>query len=298
MRRLAHVAVALHLAARTAALLVVGVGTATASAAKRAGPFDNQDAFFSAPPIYYGIFDGVSQCPDSRAFAQTLAKTAFEELAKTEIDSDSWSEAAQLALSKGAEEAFEYSGCSTACLMRLELDGDTPRAGCYVLGDCGVMVIRQDDEEDGEEEEEAAALVVAGCTDAKFHENGAPYQLGGRSWLTDEVDDGEEFEIEISAGDTLIAFTDGLVNNLEQGEIAEIVNECEGQEAEELAKALVERAKDVQTVDDDVTVVAIRLGEGKGSSGAGSFEAVVTHDGYSAPARRKGGNPFAAFYKK
>ena len=120
-------AIVLTIAARAAALSIAGVGSATAS---KNLPFENKDAFFTSPPRYYGVFDGVSQCDDSRAYAQTLAKTSMNELASIDqsIAKITFEEAAQGALTKAAKEAFKYSGCSTACLLKLDLESASPTA--------------------------------------------------------------------------------------------------------------------------------------------------------------------------
>ena len=266
-------AIILTIAARAAALSIAGVGSATAS---KNLPFENKDAFFTSPPRYYGVFDGVSQCDDSRAYAQTLAKTSMNELASIDqsIAKITFEEAAQGALTKAAKEAFKYSGCSTACLLKLDLESASPTASIYNLGDCGVMVVRKD--------EESNALTVAECTEALFHDNGAPYQLGGRQWQTDDPSDGEAFTFDLQAGDTLLAFTDGLGNNVQQPEIAQIVTQMSSAGCEELAKALVDRARQIRKVDDDVSVVAVRVGAGSGMSG--SFEAEVSgSDAFELP---------------
>ena len=103
---------------------------------------------------------------------------------------------------------------------------------------------------------------VADMTDVKMHSNGAPYQLGGKGWQTDRAEDGDSFVLDLAAGDTLLAFSDGLGNNIQLPEIAQIVGECARQPADELAKTLVDRARRARLVDDDVTVVAVRLGSG------------------------------------
>jgi len=78
------------------------------------------------------------------------------------------------------------------------------------------------------------------------------------------VDDGESFTFDLLDGDVLLAFTDGLGDNLQQAEIAQIVSSTASADA--MAKALVDAARERRRVDDDVTCVALRLGRGGGVS--------------------------------
>ena len=63
------------------ALNVIDAGAA--SIAKNL-PFENKDAYFTAPPNFYGVFDGVSSMPQSRVYAQTLAKTSCDTLLQSQ----------------------------------------------------------------------------------------------------------------------------------------------------------------------------------------------------------------------
>lgn len=214
-------------------------------------PIENKDALFAAPPHFYGVFDGVSQCRQSRSFAQTLAKTACSKLG-SRIDGDLM-EQLQPALWEALGKAQSFSGCSTVCMVRLDLEQQ--ECGCYNLGDSGCMVLRR----------ENGAVVVAESSDAKMHPSGAPYQLGGLDWKTDRIEDGLTFKFAVAEGDVVICYTDGLSSNLDPLEIAQIVSDCAAQPAAELAKRLVEAARRKKVVDDDTTVVALRL-VGQGSA--------------------------------
>ena len=103
------------------ALNVVDVGRA--SVAKNL-PFENKDAYFTAPPNFYGIFDGVSACPESRIYSQTLAKTSCDTLMAVQAREPTlaWDAQAFRALTAAAEAAKKYSGSSTAMLLKLDLD--------------------------------------------------------------------------------------------------------------------------------------------------------------------------------
>ena len=231
------------------ALNVIDVG---AFSAAKLLPIENKDAFFASPPHFYGVFDGVSQCPQSRSFAQTLAKTACAKLGSS-VRGELMDQV-QPALWQALGDAQQYKGCSTACVMRVDLQREQPVLGCFNLGDCVCMVLRP-----GE-----SALAVAETTDIKMHANGAPYQLGGLGWKTDKIEDGLTFSFDVNAGDVVLCFSDGVANNLTPDEIAQISSACARQPASELAKTLVESARQKKLVDDDATVVALRLGEGSG----------------------------------
>ena len=58
------------------------------------------------------MFDGVSQCPESRIYAQTLAKETSAALKRSGDAGGSWSDQAQAALQQAAQAADRYSGAS------------------------------------------------------------------------------------------------------------------------------------------------------------------------------------------
>ena len=248
------------------ALSVVDAGAASLS---KLLPFENKDAFFSAPPNFYGVFDGVTQCPQSRPFAQTLAKTACAELLATGVRG-SWSEQAREALEQASVTAGEFSGASTACMLRVDLDQEEPQLCCFNLGDSACMVLRPSEDQPG-------SFIVAYTSEAKMHSNGAPYQLGGRNWQSDAPQAGESFTFGVAAGDVVLCYSDGLDNNLAPPDIVQIASQCRAQPVQVMAKTLAEAARQRRQVDDDVTVVALRLGEG-GWSGSEAMATVLTDE--------------------
>ena len=242
-----RMALALNVGAALA-LNVVDVGAH--SIAKNL-PFENKDSYLLAPPRFFGVFDGVSQCPQSRAFSQTLAKTLSVALPAS--NDDDFGSQAQSALSKAVAAASDYSGASTALVVRLSLDQDEPKVQTCCLGDCQCMILR----------EVEGALAIADISDVKFHGNGAPYQLAGRGWTSDSPADAVCEEFAVCAGDTLLCFSDGFANNWQSpDEVPRAVSACKGMSAEAMAKQLVEQASRAKIVVDDVTVVAMRLGDG------------------------------------
>jgi len=242
----------------TPGLTVVDVGTF--SAAKRL-PFENQDAFFSAPPSLCGVFDGVSQCPQSRAFAQALAKSSCDSLRGREGEGE-FAEQVQLALGKATEAAQGFKGATTACVVRFELDQEQPRLSGYAIGDSECMVLRSKD---------GGAMSVAEVSPVKFHENGAPYQLAGKGFITDSSEDGVDFAFDLFAGDIVLCYSDGICDNLEPEEIAEIVGASGREPAQAMAREIVRAARAAGWVDDDCTVVAMRMGTGQPVGGEPVF---------------------------
>ena len=170
-----------------ASLRIVDSGVFTIS---RLLPFENKDAYFVAAP-QFGVFDGVSACPQSRAYAQALAKSTSALLSRRNTEAG-FAVEAQSALTQAAADASSFSGAATALLVRADLEADEPQVCCYTLGDCGCLVLRPDQAASG-------SFVVTNSTEPKFHANGAPYQLAGRNFVTDNVADGESFTFPVSS---------------------------------------------------------------------------------------------------
>lgn len=242
-------------------LKLAAVDAGAASVAKLR-PNDNKDAFFTAAPNFYGVFDGVSQCPESRIYAQTLAKETSAALKRVGVDG-SWSDQAQSALQQAAQKADRYSGSSTAVLMRMDLDQPKPQVCTYTLGDSSALVLRR--QSDG-------TYVVGDSSGVQYHDNGAPFQLGGNEWQSDDVGDGLVEAFEVGTGDYVLCFSDGVSGNLALNDIARLVSACDGQSAEVVARTVVAAAKDAKLVADDITAVAVRVGEGGWVGGADEAE--------------------------
>ena len=79
---------------------------------------------------FYGVFDGVSQCPESRIYAQTLAKETSAALKRSGDAGGSWSDQAQAALQQAALAADRYSGSAPGRKPRPGTAGQRrPRCG-------------------------------------------------------------------------------------------------------------------------------------------------------------------------
>ena len=100
---------------------------------------------------------------------------------------------------------------------------------------------------------------------------------------------------DVGAGDYILCFSDGVSGNLALNEIARLVSACEGQSAEVVARTIVAAAQNAKIIADDVTAVAVRVGEGGWVGGAtdsdaasgdgqqGLVESKVSQHGQSAP---------------
>ena len=155
------------------ALSVVDVGRASTA---KGLPFENKDAFFTAPPTFYGVFDGVSSMPQSRVYAQTLAKTSCDTLLQLQARNPKveWPAQACSALTAATAAAKEYRGSSTAILLKMELEAAQPLACVYSVGDCQTLVLRR-------KKGGASEYAIVETTIDKVHpENGAPYQCVSR----------------------------------------------------------------------------------------------------------------------
>ena len=257
----------LLLVAHTSALTVVDCGAASIS--KRL-PFENQDAYFCTPPRFYGIFDGVSQCPQSRAYARTLAQYTSTWLSREATDGGSFRDQAEQALEYASEKAQRTDGASTALLLRIDLEQEKPQASVYTLGDCTCMLLRTN------REGTRAVTVIDSCVEAcKFHDNGAPFQLAGGNFISDQVSDGEDQVFGVAEGDVLCLFTDGITNNLKPQELASLVGPLSSQSCTSMAETIANEARQREIRLDDASVVALRIGsDGDGTPLAATTSAV------------------------
>ena len=270
MRR-ALVFAPLLLATSARALSITGAGVATKA---KLLPFENKDAFFSSPASgHFGVFDGVSQCPQSRAYAQELARTACTTL-NMGASGGNFTDVAREVLFKAGTAAKDYSGASTVCMVRADLEKASPQVCVYTIGDCECMVLRQPT---------PASIELVGVSPVNFHSNGAPYQLGGKGWVSDNPGDGLETIFDVQKGDTVLVYSDGVCNNLENEQIAQLVAQNANQDESAMASAIVDAARAAGFVDDDCTVVAVRLGEGPAARGAPEFAEVFPWEKIELP---------------
>lgn len=120
-------------------------------------------------------------------------------------------------------------------------------------------------------------------TKEQQHFFNCPYQLGTDS--EDGLAMGQNVQIKVKVGDLLVVATDGLYDNVSDGDIVGVVQQMEGKEVMEVAEALgdlaSERAVDANYESpfmkaagkagvewrggkaDDITVVVLKVVEGK-----------------------------------
>lgn len=251
----------LSTATRVRALVLNVVDAGVASAAKLR-PNDNKDAFFTSAPSFFGVFDGVSQCPESREYARLLAIESRAALRSSDPTS-SWDDQVRGALQQATQKADRLSGSSTALLVRMDLDQPQPQACTYAMGDTTCVLLRQ----------QKGSTVVGDCSAVTYHDNGAPFQFGGAEWKSDGVGDGVIERFDVGVGDVLVCCSDGVTGNLALNDIAQIVDSCAAQSAEALAQVIVFEAQKRNIIADDITAVAIRLGEGEWVGGEKEIDA-------------------------
>ena len=217
----------------------------------------NQDAYFVSLPHFAGVFDGVSSCKESRAYAQALARGAQSYL-KNEVVETEWSAQAQVALQRAADSANGFNGAATACLLRLDLE--QAQACCYTIGDSGCVVLRPGDT--------PGSFAVAGQSAIKLHKSGAPYQLAGGRFISDDVSSGESAVFDIDVGYTVFIFSDGIGDSLDALDFAQIMSASDDKSLEHIANSIVREAQERATKIDDTTVVAVEIMADQAAAGS------------------------------
>ncbi|KXS15311.1 protein serine/threonine phosphatase 2C [Gonapodya prolifera JEL478] len=141
----------------------------------------------------------------------------------------------------GDKEKENILGSTTALIALLRTD----RLRIANLGDCGLIVLRDQD--------------IYFRTEEQQHSFNFPYQLGTGS--RDVPDDAEKCDIDVQEGDIVVVGSDGLFDNLFDDDIVEIVRSCTDDvgirpvdaDPQEIADALVERTRQIQEDPSSVT---------------------------------------------
>ncbi len=245
-------------------------------------PWSNQDAHFCGRGVY-GVFDGVSTAARSREYAAKLAATCAGALGRGAED-EPWPGCAADALKRAQREASAIDGASTACLLKI----DTERGiACgFNLGDSGFLLFETDAAADGD----GGRARLRASSAARVHGDGAPYQLGGGSCISDAVSSGVPSSHPIGAGTVALLHTDALTDNLDDDEICEIVGSAARRPAAEIAKSAASAAHRKGASRDDVTVICVKvmlLVSGAARGGRGARRSV----GSSAPPPRMAAAP-------
>ena len=220
-------------------------------------PWTNEDAAFTSAR-FFGVFDGVSQAPSSRAFSRCVADSTRAQLLEAERDGygdEPWPGQAQSVLRRAASAASKIDGAATACLLRL--DAERQRCAIYNLGDSGFLLLSPVNSRSGG----GITFRVSARSSPRIHREGSPYQLaGGTSLYSDSPSSGAAAAHALQPGCIALLHTDGLLDNLGLEE----VEACCARTARKgggaaIAKALAEEAKRAGKRADDITVVAITV---------------------------------------
>jgi len=191
-----------------------------------------EDAYFQGD-YSLGVADGVGSMiqfakygADSAAYAAELmqgASTCTCPAARVDVPQGSAQDCAVAALSYAEQEAKAY-GASTALVLVLE--GNS--VGLANLGDSGFFLLRRT----------PTGLAIIERSMGQQHSWNCPYQLirlppavairVPKSFKPDVASDCERMDVPVIAGDLLILFTDGMVDNLHEHEMLNIVNRLAG----------------------------------------------------------------------
>jgi len=216
-----------------------------------------EDAYFQGD-YSLGIADGVGSMiqfakygADSAAYAAELMQRACAwslPVAHVDMPEGSAQDCAVAALSYAEQGGTAY-GASTALVLVLE--GSS--VGVANLGDAGFFLVRRT----------PTGLAIIERSMGQQHSWNCPYQLirlppavavrVSKSFKPDLASDCERMEVPVIAGDLLVLFTDGMIDNLHEHEMLQIINQLAGTVskpgcpqliARELATAAHERSLD------------------------------------------------------
>lgn len=209
-------------------------------------PWQNQDAQFVSSTCF-GVFDGVSSAPASRAYAEKLASTCKVELAKAK--DEPWPAAPKQALARAMKAAKAIRGASTASLLQVDIDRQT--ISSYNLGDSGFLLFAPPDTSGNQR--------LCAKSSPMLHGGGSPFQLGGggEEMFSDSPSDGRAATHPFSSGCVAILHSDGLLDNLSTEEVADIIASKQARDMAGIARALAFAANARKRRPDDVTVIAI-----------------------------------------
>jgi len=232
---------------------------AASQLAKEDGPLEDA-CFYSTRAM--GVADGVGQLRnwahhglDSAAYAVDLMRASAEALASRQ-DKQRQDPATQAAAAMAAaERRTRNHGAATICLMVMDDNShladredendesaqqeNLPNAGIANLGDSGFMLLRQNaavpEGVQTDEHRPAEGMQVVARSCEQQHSWNCPYQLmslppllaekaASKGRHADTADDCNTYPLHVQAGDLLLMYSDGLVDNLFEEEILSIVN--------------------------------------------------------------------------
>lgn len=197
-----------------------------------------EDAYFiSEDATVMGVADGVSGWRESGVdpgeYSRTLMRVACEFFNSGQAYAlDCATEEKARAALASAHQKTRMPGTSTACI--LALDAEQSAIAAANLGDSGFVVIRNG--------------TVVFQTPSQMHYFDCPYQLGACPEFVEDTNypsDAETYRFNVMPGDTIVMATDGLWDNCELEEIAQLIPDTDDaveNAAELLASAARERA--------------------------------------------------------
>lgn len=186
-----------------------------------------EDAYFyTEDGKFLGIADGVGGWSlsniDSGVYSRMLMRTAQAAALITPP-----SPVAPQIILEEAHARTNVKGTSTACILALE-DNKLHAAN---LGDSGFIVVRKQQ--------------VLFKSPSQQHRFNFPYQLGCPGTLSDLPEHAELYTVDLSAGDIIVAATDGLFDNVYNDETAVLVSELQrrGHAPQEAASGVAQFAR-------------------------------------------------------
>lgn len=182
--------------------------------------------FFTEDGKFLGIADGVGGWSlsniDSGVYSRMLMRTAQAAALITPP-----SPIAPQIILEEAHARTNVKGTSTACILALEDD----KLHAANLGDSGFIVVRKQQ--------------VLFKSPSQQHRFNFPYQLGCPGTLSDLPEHAELYTVDLSAGDIIVAATDGLFDNVYNDETAVLVSELQrrGHAPQEAASGVAQFAR-------------------------------------------------------
>ena len=218
--------------AEAGALLMVGAAACLANPEYIASGGTGDDACFAGASAI-GVADGVGgweEAGEAAAFAKALMEGAERASAAGAVDPLKMLDAGYAGVRRlGAQ------GACTACVVGLQPDGSLRAAN---LGDSGFIVLRRSNlvelvedaaDTSAHASAEAMGFVVVSRSEPQQHFFNCPFQL---MWDgADEGDapaDAQAYDVRVEPGDVLVVATDGLFDNLFDGDICRIAGEVLG----------------------------------------------------------------------